>query len=1349
MSASNVNGDSFYAEINDACERFEAEWRSGGQPRIKQYVAEASEEARSELIGELLKLDIYYRRDRGDTIVASDYESYPEHATLVEELLGPCVHPELTTEPRHAGRYRLEKLIGHGGMGEVYRAHDPDFQRPLAVKILKEEYKDSCDLTARFLEEARITGQLQHPGIPPVHEIGRLHDGRPFLAMKLIEGRTLGELLAERKRVEPGGLSPRSVLTPGSNTPGSPSDLPRFLTIFEHVCQTVAYAHSRRVIHRDLKPANVMVGAFGEVQVMDWGLAKELTNQARIHPPPDNADRTTPSPVELETVVAKTQLGQPMGTWAYMPPEQALGEMDKVDERSDVFSLGATLCEILTGEPAYRGPTGEKLRQQAKTADLADAFTRLDGWDGEEELRALAKKCLFAEMDLRPHDAGAVSDAVTAYEAEVQERLRKMELERASAEARAQEARQTVAAERRARRRTVGLAAALVLALLASATAAFVYADAAQTERGLRQTAQEMEEEAIDEKGKAEEAQQQAMDALRGTTDEVVEKLIGAKPALGPLEKEFLESALKRWQTFAAQKGEGALARWVRAVGVFRVAYLWAKLGQNEEARAGFQEAIDGLAQLAADFPAVPEYRQELARSHNNLGRLLADLGRRAAAEAAYRQALDIKKKLAADFPAVPEYRQDLAKSHNNLGILLSDLGKHAAAEAAYRQALDIQEKLAADFPAVPKYRQELAGSHSNLGGLLAELGKGWEAEPTYRRALAIFDKLAADFPAVPEYRQGLARSHTNLGGLLAELGKGWEAEPAYRQALDIQEKLAADFPAVPEYRRELAVSHFNLGNLLKGPGKHAEAEAAYRQALDIQKKLAADFLAVPEYRQDLAKSHNNLGNLLARLGKRAEAEAAYRRALDIFDKLVADFPTVPQYRKDLATSHNCLGTLLTDLGKRAEAEAAYRQALDIFDKLATDFPAVPQYRQELASSYNSLGIRLKDMGKRPKAKAAYRQALDIREKLAADFPAVPKYRQELAGSHNNLGLLLRELGKRAEAEAAQRQAVDIQKKLAAEFPDVPQYRQDLARSHNNLGLLLRELSKRAEAEAAYRQALDIRQKLAGDFPNVPEYRQELARTHNNLGNLLSDLGKRVEAEEAYRQALDIREKLAADFPDVPQYRIDLGGGECNFGNLLHDSNQPEQALPWYTKAIAKLEEVLRQVKVDVTAQRFLRNAHWGRARALDDLKRHAEAATDWDKAIELSPEAERPGLRMHRASSRVRAGQADAAIHEAEDLAKIPHPGILYNAARVFALAADRKDEAGGSLSNEECAKRAIALLRQAVAKGYKDADHMKKDDDLKALRERDDFKKLVEELEKKAAATPEVVPMPKPRDE
>lgn len=154
-------------------------------------------------------------------------------------------------EPVAAGRFRLAEQLGRGGIGEVLRAHDPVLERDLAVKLLQRRHQHQPGLARRFLAEARIAARLQHPGVPPVHDVGEAADGRPFIAMKLIEGRTLAELLAER--------------------PTPAHELPRYLKIFEQVAQTVAYAHSRGVVHRDLKPHNIMSGAFGEVQLMGAG----------------------------------------------------------------------------------------------------------------------------------------------------------------------------------------------------------------------------------------------------------------------------------------------------------------------------------------------------------------------------------------------------------------------------------------------------------------------------------------------------------------------------------------------------------------------------------------------------------------------------------------------------------------------------------------------------------------------------------------------------------------------------------------------------------------------------------------------------------------------------------------------------------------------------------------------------------------------------------------------------------------------------------------------------------------------------------------------------------------------
>jgi serine/threonine protein kinase len=220
------------------------------------------------------------------------------------------------------GRCQVLGEIGRGGMGVVYRARDTALDRDVAVKLLAERYPTDSPVAQRFLSEARITGQLQHPGIPAVHQFGTLPDGRPFLAMKFIRGTTLADIL--KHRTDPA------------------ADRGQQLAIFEAVCQAVAYAHAHRVIHRDLKLANVMVGRFGEVQVMDWGLAKVLTEEepAATAALAVEATRAWTEFSPMPEGAAHTQAGSLVGTPAYIAPEQAAGELAKVDQRADVFGLG-------------------------------------------------------------------------------------------------------------------------------------------------------------------------------------------------------------------------------------------------------------------------------------------------------------------------------------------------------------------------------------------------------------------------------------------------------------------------------------------------------------------------------------------------------------------------------------------------------------------------------------------------------------------------------------------------------------------------------------------------------------------------------------------------------------------------------------------------------------------------------------------------------------------------------------------------------------------------------------------------------------------------------------------------
>jgi serine/threonine-protein kinase len=354
----------------------------------------------------------------------------------------PLIRPSSTKGLGHrdlSSRYQLVGELARGGMGAIFQGRDLELGRDLAVKVMREEHRDHPEMVRRFVEEAQIGGQLQHPGIVPVHELGRLPDGRMFIAMKLVRGRTLAALLAARRVPD--------------------EERTRFLAIFEQVCQTVAYAHSKGVIHRDLKPSNVMVGSFGEVQVMDWGLAKVLdqgglVDDGRALSASEDASviRTWRDGSEL----MESRPGSVLGTPSYMAPEQARGVMDTLDERADVFALGSILCEILTGGPAFVGETASEVYRMAERAELLDAFARLDVCGADSELVALARACLAAAPRHRPRDASVVVSGLTAYLRGVEGRLRDAELATVRAEARA-------AGERRRRQLTLALAASVLV----------------------------------------------------------------------------------------------------------------------------------------------------------------------------------------------------------------------------------------------------------------------------------------------------------------------------------------------------------------------------------------------------------------------------------------------------------------------------------------------------------------------------------------------------------------------------------------------------------------------------------------------------------------------------------------------------------------------------------------------------------------------------------------------------------------------------------------------------------------------------------------------------------------------
>jgi tRNA A-37 threonylcarbamoyl transferase component Bud32 len=437
------------------------------------------------------------------------------------------------------GRYQVAGELARGGIGVVLKGRDVDLGRDVALKVLRAEHAGNPSLARRLIEEAQIGGQLQHPGILPIYELGLDRSRRPFFAMKLVRGVTLADMLRERK------------------SPGV--DQIRYLGIFEQLCHAMAYSHARGVIHRDLKPSNVMVGSFGEVQVVDWGLAKVLSrggsgDETRdLRAPEESSD----SAVRPDGVPSHSEAGSVLGTPAYMPPEQARGEIGHLDERSDVFGLGAILCEILTGHPPYGG-TRHEILEQARAGRIASAIERLNQCSAAEELIALARRCLAPERDDRPRDAGEVVRTVRTHREAVDARARAAELRAARAKAR-------LAAERRGRRLVAALASVV---LLASAIAGGFY---------LRSEHQKL---------MAAEARQRADRAALDLERERRARLEATLEILVPLEGKARYMLLQ-----AAEAADRDLDRWVTLLGLVRQVVL--RSAENAPTEATRRKAGD------------------------------------------------------------------------------------------------------------------------------------------------------------------------------------------------------------------------------------------------------------------------------------------------------------------------------------------------------------------------------------------------------------------------------------------------------------------------------------------------------------------------------------------------------------------------------------------------------------------------------------------------------------------------------------------------------------------------------------------------------------------------------------
>lgn len=771
--------------------------------------------------------------------------------------------------------YTLNTVYGEGGLGRVWRARDSQLNRDVALKVLRPRHSKRPDVLMGFLKEAQITGQLEHPGIVPVYQVGRASEtGQPFYTMRLVHGQTLSDAIKQFHHRQRSGER-------------DPLEQRRLLGAFTAVCNAIAYAHSRGVLHRDLKPDNVVLGDFGEVIVLDWGLAKlageDDTQQTRV---------TLTEGVGSEATLA----GAVMGTPAFMAPEQAKGNIERIGPQTDVYGLGGILFNLLTGAVPHRGKMVRKVLQDI-TIQPTPSPKSADP-SVPAPLDAVVMKAMAKFPDERYSTATELAKDVECWLADEPVSVyREPWLTRAARWA------------RRHKTWVAGTAVLLVTAVLGLSVSTLLI----RREQQRTETARQL----------AVHNFQQARDAVDYMLTKFGQDKLADVPEMQLFRQDLLEKALSFYLGFLKENPEDPSVQADTARAYHRVAEISRLLERHADAQQAYEKAIDLFQSLADQFPNKPENRQLLATSHNFRGELFRATGELEQAESAYVQAQQIQQALSQQFPNVADYRLELARTFYNLGLIFHASNRMQPAENAHNQAIGLLQRLVDSDSQSEPYRQELARARINLGMVLRSAGRSKDAEHAYQRAIELLGQLVDQSPAKREYRQELGTAYMNLGNLLLGGERSDDTKQAYLNGLQQFETLVRDFPNVPLYRYEWANSVNGLGSFYYFDKEPQRAENQWRQALEQFQTLATRYPTVPDYQSRVGAIQGNLGSLLLDRNKILESIRFLQEAIQHQRAALESNPDSPSYREFLRNNYWGLSRALNRNGQHADAAQA------------------------------------------------------------------------------------------------------------------------------------------------------------------------------------------------------------------------------------------------------------------------------------------------------------------------------------------------------------------------------------------------------------------------------------------
>ncbi len=869
------------------------------------------------------------------------------HAALAGGVQLSTAEMEFAISRIRAGRYVPVSFLAEGGLGRLFVARDTELNREVVLKLIKNETIVDRETRRRFEFEAEITSQLDHPGIVPVYGFGRdeRSDGRefPYYAMRLIRGQRLEDAI-------------RQFHSADHSSAEYNIELQRLLRCFLTVCETIAYAHSRGIIHRDLKPANIMLGEYGETLVVDWGLAKVVGKSS----PTDietNRDGAAASNSNLE----QTQIGAVKGTLAYMSPEQALGQWDVVGPASDIYSLGAILYILLTGQKAFSDRAESKVQQKVISGLFAPPRQI-----AKRIPRALEQICLKAmrrDPVLRYSTASSLShdieqwladEPASAWREPWHDRLRRW-CKRHS----------TV---------LISSAAAMLVAIVALGI----------TTRVLQKKNQQL----LTANTLAESNFRQANQAVRDIVELAHGNPLLKKPGMRRAQESLLRVALEYYQDFVKQRSNDSRLTLEMLDARFAIARIVHDLRSPREAREEYESVLKFVQSLLKERPSHPRYREQLAFVNSRLAQIDSELGEVEASQLHFANSDSAYQKLIEEYPNDFALRLGYATAVFLQGDETNDLELlHQA-----KQLIDVNDSSNTSDDA----RLLLARICNQMGLLEMRTAQLPEASKSLARAKELIVNLDGNSTIVnlldcEALRHSIALNQGRVAKLQSDLVAAMVFFESARQGF---ESLVRQDPEVSEYRLRLSTANLELGKLTLANGeveKALEQLSSARDELNSQPNTSLRMLD----RFEMARTALDLGEALLRAERLEQSAEMFEQSRQQSQSLVEIDPANPDYHRNLAGAWNQIASVRLMSGDSEAGKAALLKAKVELASIADAHPDRPEFRNALAKVCLNLGLLHSSQNEWSEAWVWLKQARQIYESEVIAHPTMTGYQTD------------------------------------------------------------------------------------------------------------------------------------------------------------------------------------------------------------------------------------------------------------------------------------------------------------------------------------------------------------------